>query len=31
MPEKVDDYRVLREIGRGGMAVVFEAEEFGPS
>ncbi|MEM9588274.1 MAG: protein kinase [Planctomycetota bacterium] len=26
-PEKLDDFRLIRQIGRGGMGVVFEAEQ----
>src|SRR4051794_39189078 len=27
MPERLGDFRILREVGRGGMGIVFEAEQ----
>src|SRR4051812_28772261 len=30
MPERLGEFRVLRELGRGGGGVVYEAEQVGP-
>lgn len=28
LPEQIGDYRIVREIGRGGMGIIFEAEQY---